>query len=159
MKIKFKHTINYAEIDQLIERYYDGLTTADEEKRLLQFLSQPGLPPQYEPEKAILGYFNNKKTTRTEKERYSIPLYMRWSAVAAVALAVMLSIPVFRTVEQRSFAYVDGQRITEPGEIKSQAISSLNALSSGKSLVDDGLENVSTRGIIQEQLDAFSAFE
>ena len=57
MKIRYLHTLNFEQADKLIEKYYDGLTTVAEEKKLGYFLSQPNLPEQYKVERDILGFF------------------------------------------------------------------------------------------------------
>ena len=39
MMIRFKNKADFEAIDRLIEKYYEGMTTVDEEKRLHAFLS------------------------------------------------------------------------------------------------------------------------
>ena len=53
MIIRFKNKAEYEAIDRLIEKYYEGMTSVEEEKRLQAFLSRTGLPEKYAPEQAI----------------------------------------------------------------------------------------------------------
>lgn len=46
------------ELDLLLSKYYDGLTTPEEEKTLKVFFSGQDVPEGYEPEKAIFGYYS-----------------------------------------------------------------------------------------------------
>ena len=46
-------TISAAEADALLEKYYEGFTSAEEERLLHLFLSQPGLPERYEADRAM----------------------------------------------------------------------------------------------------------
>jgi hypothetical protein len=84
MKLKIKHKITCEQADQLIEKYYDGFTTVEEEKLLQDFLAQAGLPAKYKPEQAIFGYFDTKK----QKPAFSIRPYIRWAGAAAAVLVL-----------------------------------------------------------------------
>lgn len=46
------------ELDFLLSKYYDGLTSAEEECTLKDFFSRPDIPAGYETEKALFGYFS-----------------------------------------------------------------------------------------------------
>ncbi|MDP4239708.1 MAG: hypothetical protein Q8904_09615 [Bacteroidota bacterium] len=155
MRIKMKYKLSPAEADRLIERYYEGLTTGEEEKQLQTFLSQAGLPERYKPEQAIFGYFNHKK----QKAVFKIAPYIRWASVAAVVVLVLFSVQVFLTEKKANFAYIDGNRITNVQKIKSQALASLSDVSSSRDEVEEGLKNINDNGLIEQQLDVFSGLE
>jgi hypothetical protein len=155
MRLKMKHNMTFEQADKLIERYYDGMTSVAEEKKLLEFLSQPNLPPQYEPEKAILGYFKPQQ----KKQHFSIRSYMSWASVAAVLLVGVFSIQLFITDTQASYAYVDGMKITDMNEIKLQAMATLNDMPSGNEDIEAGINSLNNKDIIQQQLEMFSNFE
>ena len=155
MKIRMKYKMTFEEADRLIERYYEGLTSGEEERKLQQFLSQPGLPERYEPEQALFGYFNHKK----EKRHISLIPYKRWASVAAVVVLVLVGSQVFFIHPQRNYAYVDGKKITNVHEIKSQALASLSDLSSSTDEVEEGFKNINDNELIEQQLDVFSGLE
>ena len=152
MIIKIKQKLGYQQADALIEKYYDGLTTGDEEKQLRRFLLQPGLPEQYKPEQAIFGYFEHKK----EKKHLSMHSYIRWVGVAAVVVLVVVGPQFFVSAKQSNYAYIDGKKISNIQEIKSQAINSLGDISSSKDEVQESLQNINDNELIEQQLDVFS---
>ena len=48
--------MNEEELKKLLERYYDGCNTSDEEKVLRAFFSKDDIPPGYEAEKEIFSF-------------------------------------------------------------------------------------------------------
>jgi len=155
MKIKLKHKINISDADRLIERYYEGLTSLEEEKELQKFLSKPNLPERFETDKAILGYFDRKKP----KKHFNVQPYVRWASVAAVIGFVIVSVQLITAENRNDFAYVDGVKITNAREVKSKALASLNDISSMNNEVEDGLNNLNDDNIIEQQLDMFSGLK
>lgn len=155
MKIRLKHKMSFEEADMLIEKYYEALTSAEEEKRLREFLSQPDLPERYEAEKAIFGYFGKKK----EKKQYNFQSFVRWTSVAAAVAVIVLSIKIFDNNPTVGYAFINGQEITDVQTIKSLAISSLTDVSSANNDVEDGLKDIQGNEAIEEQLNVFSGLE
>lgn len=153
MKLKFKHKITFEQADKLIERYYDGFTTLDEEKLLHQFLSQVNLPAKYKTEQAIFGYFETKK----QKTVFSIHPFIRWAGAAAAVLVFAFGIQTFVYQHTNNYAYVNGVKITNKNEIKNQALASLTDVSADNNEVEQSLENLNDNGIMQQQLEVFSA--
>lgn len=47
------------ELETLLSRYYDGLSTGEEERALRTFFSGEDVPEEYEAEKAIFAYFSD----------------------------------------------------------------------------------------------------
>jgi hypothetical protein len=152
MKIRYLHSLSFEQADKLIEKYYDGLTTVAEEKELRSFLSQPNLPEQYKVERDILGFFEEKKKKRISTVQL-IP-FKRWSSVAAVLIVGVLCVKFYMTAYPTNFAYVDGEKITDVGKVKQNAMASLNDLSSDE--VADGLNSLNDSELIDQQLSVFS---
>lgn len=50
--------MNEVELKQLIEKYYNGESTEDEEKILREFFRRPVIPRGYEAEKVIFGFYD-----------------------------------------------------------------------------------------------------
>lgn len=157
MKITFKNKyISQVEADRIIERYYDGLSNAEEEKKLQVFLSQNGLPKKYAAEQAMFGYFTQQKNGQTAKRSY-FSVY-RISAAAAVLLFFAITFQWFNASQANNFAFVDGVRITNNAEVKVLAANSLQSLSGGDQLVSEAFENLSGNDIIEQQLEVFAVF-
>ena len=149
MIIRMKHKMSFAEADRLIERYYDGLTTGAEEKRLAEFLSQTNLPERYEPERAIFGYYKQKK----RKSHFVFPSYARWARVAAAMVLVIFAVQISVTRTNRDYAYVNGEKITDIQQIKFYVAASLKDIS--VDVVDESV-NLSAKELMKQQLGAFS---
>lgn len=49
------------ELDILLSKYYDGLSTGEEERALTVFFRQADIPDGYEAEKAIFGYLSDSQ--------------------------------------------------------------------------------------------------
>ena len=152
MKIRINHKTDYSEANRLIEKYYDGLTTVEEEKQIQHFLSQPDLPERFDVEKEIFSYFDHKK----KKPHKSILTYFRWAGAAAVLAAVVFSLQVFMNSNSSNYAYIDGKKIYDVHQIKSQALESLQDVSSKTNEVEDGFKNLNDHQLIEQQLDVFS---
>ncbi len=152
MKISIKHRISYGEADRLIERYYDGLTTVEEEKRLQRFLAQSGLPERYQPEQAIFGYFEKKK----RKPVFRIQPYIRWASAAAAVVVVAFSVQRFTAGKSSDYAYVNGVKITNINEVKSQALASISDVTTDNNEVEKSFGNLNDNELMQQQLDVFS---
>jgi len=152
MRFKMKYKLNYAEADRLIEKYYDGLTTGAEEKQLQKFLMQSNLPGRFKPEQAIFGYFEHKKA----KTHVSILSYMRWTAVAAIVLLVAVGTQIFVSANQSNYAYIDGIKVSDMRQIKTQALASLVDISSSKDEVKESFKSINDTELIKQQLDVFS---
>jgi len=155
MKWNNIQTMSYDEADALLERYYDGLTTGEEEKRLRLFLSQPVLPARFEPEQAIFGYFHTSKA----KLVFSIRPYMRWAGGVAALLLLTVGLQWFaHSVRATNYAWVNGNRITNTADIKREALASIGDVSAGNE-IQQSLDNVSGHEIMEQQLEVFSELE
>lgn len=90
------------EIDKIIDRYFEGETSLQEEKRLRSYFSSGAVAPELEPYKAMFGFYESesKKSTSVEVE---IPLEKnlskkyayKWTAIAAV-LIILAGYGVFK---------------------------------------------------------------
>jgi len=151
MKIINQHSGNYAEIDRLIDRYYEGLTSGEEEKLLRNLLSRKDLPERYKTERAIFGYFETKK----QKQVFRLQPYFRWgAAVAAVAILVIgLGIQRSKLQDLSDYAFVNGVKITDKHMIKCVAENSMKEISGG---TKDKSPKLDAKEIMTQQLGAFS---
>lgn len=152
MKIYKSKKISTQEADKLLEKYYDGLTTVEEERKLHQFLSQPSLPEKYYAEQAMFGYFKAKKTV--EKRQY--PMYLRWVAIIAIVFTTAYTFQTINASQMKSYAIVNGKKITNTAKIKSIALTSIKEISSTNTEVEESLKTINPNKLVDEQLDAFN---
>lgn len=151
--MKRLNIISHKQADLLIERYYEGLTTGEEEKILQKFLSQKHLPEKYKVEQSIFGYYAHKK----QKNSFSISPYYKWASVAVVILGTVISVQTFIQNNDKNYALIDGQKITNVQEVKSQALASLNEVCTNNE-IESGLENINSNNAEQE-LSVFAGIE
>jgi hypothetical protein len=149
MKIRIKNRITFSDADKLIERYYDGLTSVEEEKQLYRFLSQSTLPERYAPEQAIFGYFDCKKM----KVQFSLRPYIRWASVAAAIAFVVVTVHLLSTDNLSDYAYVDGKRITDVQLVKKFAETTMKQISDE---MEHGNTKSDAKELMKEQLNAFT---
>jgi len=152
MNIRIKHKTDFSKLDRLIERYYEGMTTADEEKQIHNYLTLPDLPNRFEVEKQIFGYFDQKK----KKYHAGIVPYFRWASVAAAVVIVVFSLQVYMNTNRSNYACIDGKKIYDVHQIKSQALESLIDVSPKTNEVEEGFNNLNDHDVIKQQLDVFS---
>ena len=138
--------INIQEAEALVNKYYEGYTSGEEEKLLYTFLSQKNLPKQFEADKAILGYFASRK--KKSKIRI-IPLLRRVSLAASVIIGIII-FNFMQPAKSESFAYIDGRKVTDIEQIKEQAFATINSWSGS-----DLNTNLDTDELINQQLQLF----
>ena len=154
MKLNRRNIITVDEAEKLIEKYYEGETTVAEENQLRTFLAQSNVPPQFEAEKAIFGYYESKKA----RKHFRLQPYLRWAAVAVIAAGVIIPVSIFQASGKTSYAYINGVRITNTQEIISLAQTTINYVSDNNE-VEDGLDNLKNDETIKNQLESFSEIE
>ena len=152
MKIRKKHISGISQMDELMEKYYDGLTTVEEERMLHHILMKRNLPERFRADKEIFGYFDTKK----HKPSLRILPVIRWGAVAAVIFSVVFSLHVMTNKHESNYAYIDGQKTTDILKIKSSALASLSDISGNVNEVDEGFKDVNNQDLMLQQLNVFT---
>lgn len=138
----------------LSERYFDALTTQDEEKALAQFLaSDVANDPAFDETKAVMGYLITGKSIAQKakvKQRRTIGKVMQWTSIAACAAAIAVigtSISKQDTlIEPESkdiyYACIDGKEYTNEEFVMEQMLSTMNRMST------------TSNNVIEEQMEA-----
>lgn len=106
----------------LEERYFEGLTTKEEERLLRQFLStEMAQTEDFEELRAVMGYLAMGKAERKQKQipLWRSPKVMRWSVAACFLL--LAGIGGYHLMPRTTYvAYVDGRRTTDKMEVLAQ---------------------------------------
>ncbi|MCL1934099.1 MAG: hypothetical protein FWF53_09860 [Candidatus Azobacteroides sp.] len=118
-----RKVITIQEAEVLLHKYYEGFTSGEEEKRLCTFLSQKHLPEQFMADKAILNYFASQR----KKSRISIIPLLRRTSIAASIVIGLLIVHFLIFDKPRSYAYIDGKKVTNKEQIKEQALASIQS--------------------------------
>jgi hypothetical protein len=152
-----KHTIlNAEEADTLLEKYYEGFTSAEEERQLQSFLSQPDLSERYDADRALLGYFAGEKTTEKPGRKSLIIPMIRWTSVAAALIGGIFLVKTLMTEKPQCYAYVDGIKVTDVATIKANALQSVRDVASDPDEVAQATRQFKTEQIVKDQLAVFS---
>ena len=157
MRIKFLSKPDSIKVEQLIAKYYEALTTSEEERELYRLLSHPSMKGKYNAERAMLSYFKDKQTVQL---RLPVKKILRHAAVVAVMVVSAFYLMIVVTPDaQASYAWVNGKKVTNIQKVKSFAEASLSNLPSSSSIVDEKLKEVSTEKVIEKQLAIFAEQE
>lgn len=128
---------------KLTERYFDGLTTLAEEKRLRQLLANPQLKgAKLDEARATLSFAAVSPVTAARK-----PRVMPWRTVASVAASVALVVALGAAFftdggghsDGACIAYVDGKRIENPDHVVEIMRSELSAMGEASAEVQDDI--------------------
>ena len=137
MKLIRRNIITVDEAEKLMEKYYEGSTTVAEENQLRTFLAQSNVPPQFEAEKTIFGYYESKK----DRKNFRLQPYLRWAAAAVITAGVIIPVSIFQASGKTNYAYINGVKTTNTQEIISLAQTTINFVSDNNE-VEDGLDNL-----------------
>lgn len=136
--------------DALLEKYYEGTTTAHEEALLQQFLTQENLPHRFEADAAIFGYIKMEQRDLVEKESTAktfmpfpvekhIFLSFKTIVAAAVCLAfVFIPLRMYQ-LQNKHVAYVNGVRSTDKEAVRELAWNSIESLGMEENVMEDAL--------------------
>ncbi|MDR3269074.1 MAG: hypothetical protein LBT83_08415 [Tannerella sp.] len=126
----------YQEIEERMNRFFEGQTSREEEDELYRFFAQEELPAHLQPYKDLFRYFGQEMAAGwpTGKE---IPLRRKnrrtlWTGIAAALLAAALSSLFFmektNAVNDYEGSYLirNGVRITDPDLIRPELEATLN---------------------------------
>ncbi|ATS00690.1 hypothetical protein CLI76_04525 [Porphyromonas gingivalis] len=134
-----------AEIGQLLDKYFDGLTSGAEEDRLCRYFATAKLPEQWEHLRPLFGYVSCRRAvdgrflsdTRKLATRNLLSRRILWSVggasvAAAIALTIALRSP--HVADQPlpttgSFAVVNGERVNDPDLVRLYAKEAFDAVS------------------------------
>ena len=112
---KNQHISNQAELEQLIERYFDGETSVQEEQMLCEILADcPWSSEAIDEARFTMGYF---AAHSQEKERTARKIHRRQLIGIAASIAIILAIGIpamyhsWFAPHNECIAYVDGKII------------------------------------------------
>lgn len=152
---------NDTDIHRLVERFMDGDTTLDEERRLYAYFAGREVAADLEPLRPMfLGLESMATMGRAEKEGRHTPeqrderaeaaphrmrLHPWWAAVAASLLALLVVSAALYVGHRENYceAYVYGQKVTDPTVIRTEMAHTMKAVGiEDDNGVDDQLHDV-----------------
>ena len=114
------------DIQKLIDKYMGGLTTRDEEDQLRRYFTSPEsiIPADLEWMRALMEWEDTPRPVTRRK--HAVVQMLRIAAM----LLVVVSIAFALWPCQKSFAIIDGQRVTNREVVQEEALEALNMVSS-----------------------------
>jgi hypothetical protein len=116
----------------LIEKYFEGQTTLEEEQALRDYFQQENIAEKWKIYQPIFQFFSSErepefKTPIPVKRRMRPVLW--FSATAAAACLFLLFSLKFTFNSHTSMAYIDGKKYTDIALIQTEALKALENLS------------------------------
>ena len=129
----------------LADKYLDGLTTADEERWLMDYLADDGnpVPQELATLKALAAYIGEERQAATAPEapRRSTKARLRFFITsAAAAAAVVFAVVTYINRQDNSYAVIDGKVYTDRQTVNEEALDALQIVASDCDDTFDALE-------------------
>ena len=122
----------------LADKYLDGLTTADEERWLMDYLADDGnpVPQELAPLKALAAYIGEERQAAAAPEapRRSTKARLRFFITSAAAAAAYIN------RQDNSYAVIDGRVYTDRQTVNEEALDALQIVASDCDDSFDALE-------------------
>lgn len=124
-------------IDKLIEKYFEGQTSLDEEKQLRAYFSTDDVADQYVMYAPMFRYFESEikeedgvpiEMEPKSSKRISFNAYFRYAGVAASIILLLVSgLFLFNRGDEysKSMVYVNGVQVSDKDAMNAQALLSI----------------------------------
>ena len=142
------------DIRHLLDKYFEGDSSAEEEKILRGYFMQDDLPEELrvyaslfrflDDEAAALAVLNEIRAENTLPVGRK-PVFLRKSRImAAVAASLLIAILLLTRPDRQSslnesYVWVDGKQITDPATVRKYAEASFGKVESGSDIIEDQL--------------------
>ena len=125
MNIKQNRTIQ--EWEELVERYFDALTTDVEEQELKSFLlSSEAVGEVFDEVKAVMGFLKVGQSLHQKKSSHTIKHYWKTAAIVCAIVGSATLWSVWNRMQNVCEAYIYGTKCTEVAMVMSQMKHSLD---------------------------------
>lgn len=141
-------------IHHLLDTYFEGATSAEEEKMLRRYFTQDDLPGDLqefapifrflEDESEALAALNEIRRESNPSARHKTPFRKVWT-IAAVAASLLIAVVLLTRPDKQSssvngsYVWVDGKRISDPAIVRKYAESSFGKIQPESDILEDQL--------------------
>lgn len=139
------HIINQQELEQLIERYFDGMTTIEEEDMMRQVLAQcPWKSEVIDDARVVMGYF----AAHSEQQQRQATRGMRQRIIGiAASIAIILAVGAFALWRQQQpsdvcIAYVNGQIVQDNDKVMALVANDLSKMDNAANAMTNQLSSL-----------------
>lgn len=144
-----------SDINHLLERYFEGLSSASEEKEIRRYFSQPNPDEELKEYQPLFRFFENeseaqvllkeilRESKTTHPRRYSFRRYRLIASVAASLLVALIWLsPEKQSSRIENHIWVDGKRITDPNTVKKHVELSFERVQPEGDIIEDQIRFV-----------------
>ena len=138
------HITNQAELEQLIERYFDGETSVQEEQMLRAALADcPWSSETIDEARFTMGYFaaHSRETQRTKKSNSR-----RQPIGIAASIAIILAVGVYAWHHHQPgdvcIAYVNGQVVQDNDKVMALVADDMSKMDNASNAMTDQLSSL-----------------
>ena len=143
------------DIRKLIDKYFEGETTAADEQVLRYYFANEELPQDLKKLAPLFEFINDEslalsalneiekdsksKVVRVNPILKNIRIIAAIAAVALIAIVMVTNIGKDRTIKTESYAWVDGKQFTDPETIKKYAEKTFANIKTDRDIIDEQL--------------------
>lgn len=146
-------------IDELLDKYFEGETSCEEERELRRFFTEEEVPEHLQMYRPLFAYLNREATSMAEPteeksvttesakevpaQRKPSRLYRTFYAVSGIAAGLLLLFGVAKIIfplsgVPKNYVVIDGQRYTDEKLVEAKALEALQ----NASFTDEDLSNL-----------------
>ena len=154
--------MNEQKIHELLQRYFDGATSLNEERELQRFYAGKDIPDALKPFQPLFAFFAEERAVEPPAQKPEARITpLNWAIITGIAasIAILFVVGLPKTQPDRYAYFVDGQRVYDEtaalasAEIKLQMLAkSMQKARSGMS----ALEKVQETSQSLQQFDKIS---
>jgi hypothetical protein len=140
------------DIRHLLDKYFEGNSSTEEEQMLRRYFAQDNLPEELQAYTALFRFLGDESAAlsvlneiqrESDASAHGKHILLRKLrtivAVAAVFLIAILLLIRPSSSPDESYAWVDGQRITDPATVREYAESSFGKVQPENDIIEDQL--------------------
>ncbi|NLX66407.1 MAG: hypothetical protein GXZ19_06495 [Bacteroidales bacterium] len=142
------------DIQHLIDKYFDGESSAEEEKILRRSFTQEDLPEELKVYASLFHFLDDEATAlailneiRSEEKRparRSLLSLRNLRTIAAVAATLLIAVLLLTRPDRKpaltgSYVWVDGKQITDPATVRKYAEASFGKIQPESDIIEDQL--------------------
>lgn len=142
------------DIQHLIDKYFDGESSAEEEKILHRYFTQEDLPEELKVYASLFRFLDDEATAlailneiRSEEKRPArrrLLSLRNLRTIAAVAATLLIAVLLLTRPDRKpaltgSYVWVDGKQITDPATVQKYAEASFGKIQPESDIIEDQL--------------------
>ncbi|MEL5894484.1 hypothetical protein AAE250_13430 [Bacteroides sp. GD17] len=136
-------------IDELLNKYFEGETSCEEERELRRFFTEKEVPEHLQVYRPLFAYIDREAKAGQEEEQASVPtlkkpalLHRALYTLSGIAAGLLLLLAIARifplSATPENYVIIDGKRYTDEKLVEAKAMEALQ----NASFTDEDLSNL-----------------